>query len=224
MTGVKSTLKKVLCRYTLPPESHEILNKFYREGVVTINGHTVLGLNPLTRLLRMRMMVAGWCVDEDDAPVILPQALQVRLRALHKVLAQTTGKVIVCCAHLHELGTVAQSLEEAGVEYLTISGSTKQKNLVIDEFQVGPAKVLLVQPQSVSMAVDISVAEDLIWYSSDFNYVTFRQASDRIKLSPSSPTVYFLCAKGTVDEDVWVTLTKDHDHLKDTIKRVKNIS
>ena len=72
------------------------------------------------------------------------------------------------------------------------------------------------------MAVDISVANDLIWYTSDFNYVTFKQASDRIKLSPHGPTVWFLCGRGTVDEDVWVTLQKDHAHLRKVVKRIKS--
>ena len=71
------------------------------------------------------------------------------------------------------------------------------------------------------MAVDISVANDLIWYTSDFNYITFKQASDRIKLSPASPTVWFLCGKGTVDEDVWQTLMVNHDHLNQVVKRIK---
>ena len=72
------------------------------------------------------------------------------------------------------------------------------------------------------MAVDISVANDLVWYSSDFNYVTFKQASDRIKLSPARPTVWFLCAKGSVDEDVWQTLTKDHNHLNEIVGRIRS--
>ena len=71
------------------------------------------------------------------------------------------------------------------------------------------------------MAVDISVANDLIWYTSDFNYVTFKQTSDRIKLSPANPRVWFLCGRGTVDEDVWTTLQEDHDHLSKVIKRIK---
>lgn len=81
--------------------------------------------------------------------------------------------------------------------------------------------VLLVQPRTVAMAVDISVANDLIWYTSDFNYITFKQASDRIKLSPANPTVWFLCGRGTVDEDVWETLQEDHDHLRKVVRNIR---
>ena len=53
------------------------------------------------------------------------------------------------------------------------------------------------------------------YVQADFN------ASDRIKLSPASPTVWFLCGRGTVDEDVWLTLQEDHDHLSKVIRRIK---
>ena len=107
------------------------------------------------------------------------------------------------------------------LSYRVIQGSTKQKNEVLQEFQQGTVHVLIVQPRTVSMAVDISAASNLIWYSSDFNYVTYKQASDRIKLSPQKPKVWFLCGRGSVDMDVWITLEEDHTHLEKTIARIK---
>jgi len=117
---------------------------------------------------------------------------------------------------------VQRYLRIKGIGYSTITGATKNKNNVIDEFQRdSECRVLVVQPRTVAMAVDISVANDLIWYTSDFNYVTFKQASDRIKLSPASPDVWFLCGRGTVDEDVWKTLQEDHDHLRKVVGRIR---
>ena len=222
-------------RYGLPADllaAHQQMLKkgvlYYRQGAFVDpkrardEDTAVVGLNPLVRLLRMRTLVAGWLKDDEDNAFTVPAAARVRLAALGRVLRRCNGKVIIACTHLREVRLVAKYLRLKGIGHTIITGATKDKNNVIEAFQRDPGlKVLLVQPRTVSMAVDISVANDLIWYTSDFNYVTFKQTSDRIKLSPANPTVWFLCARGTVDEDVWTTLQEDHDHLKKLVARIR---
>jgi hypothetical protein len=209
-------------RYPIPAAVRTMHDKLRKEGVITVDGADVAALNPLTRLLRMRTLVAGWLKDDTERAFTVRAAAQARLGALTKVLSRCDGKVIICCTHLWEVKLVRRYLRRHGLGYRMITGDTKGKNDVIDDFQRDrDVRVLLVQPRTVSMAVDISVANDLIWYSSDFNYVTFKQTSDRIKLSPANPTVWFLCARDTVDEDVWITLQEDHDHLAETVRRIK---
>lgn len=221
--------------YRVPADVMAAHQKMLKQGVVYYQGKTyvpnadkapydraVIGLNPLVRLLRMRTLVAGWVKDEDDQVFTIPEAARARTQALGKVLRRCEGKVIIACTHLHEVKLVRRYLRIKEVGHTIITGATKDKNSVIEAFQRDPdLKVLLVQPRTVAMAVDISVANDLIWYTSDFNYVTFKQASDRIKLSPKKPTVWFLCGRGSVDEDVWITLQKDHQHLRKVVSRIR---
>jgi len=209
-------------RYPVPADVMKMHRDMLKKGVVYVGGRTVIGLNPLTRLLRMRTLVGGWFKDEDGESFTVLPAARARLSALGKVLERCDGKVIIACTHLWEVKLVRRYLNMKGLGHLLITGATPNKNHVIEAFQQDREKrVLLVQPRTVAMAVDISVAQDLIWYTSDFNYVTFKQASDRIKLSPVSPTVWFLCGRGTVDEDVWTTLQEDHEHLRKVIRRIR---
>lgn len=224
-------------RYPVPAEIREAHKQMLKQGVVYYRDRTkafvdpkkvrdtdraVVGLNPLTRLLRMRMLVAGWLKDDEGESFTVVQAARARLAALGKLLRRCDGKVIIACTHLWEVKLVARYLRLKKVGYLTITGATRSRDHVIEAFQTDrEAKVLLVQPRTVSMAVDISVANDLIWYTTDFNYVTFKQTSDRIKLSPANPTVWVLVARGTVDEDVWTTLQEDHAHLTKVVARIK---
>lgn len=209
--------------YRVPDEVKILHDTLLKESVVDIEGgHTVAALNPLTRLLRMRTLVAGWVTDDEKVQHTVHPAAKRRLGAMHRVLQGTEGKVIIACTHLKEVDLVKRSLDRKGIKSLVITGDVKNKDHIIERFQRDSSvKVLLVQPRTVAMAVDISVANDLIWYTSDFNYVTFKQASDRIKLSPASPNVWFLCGKDTVDEDVWTTLQEDHNHLTKVIKSIK---
>lgn len=223
MTGVKSSIRIRKINYELPEEVRTAADTLIKEAVVDIDGHTVAALNPLTRLLRSRQLVAGWCTDDEDNKFTVVSAAAARLGVLRKVLSRTDGKVIIACSHLYEIRLVKHLLNKMNTRHIVITGSVSNKNDVIDRFQtIRSIKVLLVQPRTVSMAVDISVASDLIWYSADFNYVTFKQASDRIKLSPADPTVWFLCGKDSVDEDVWTTLLEDHDHLTKVVRRIKS--
>ena len=213
-------IKKFL--YTLPPEVLLQHKTMMKSGVITVGDREVIGLNPLVRLLRMRTLVGGWLKDDkEDSFTVIPAA-RARLTALGKVLGKCDGKVVVACTHLWEIKLVRRYFKIKNIRYELITGNTKNKNHVIELFQRDPyVRVLLVQPRTVSMAVDISVANDLIWYTSDFSYVTFKQASDRIKLSPANPTVWFICGRNSVDEDVWTTLQEDHNHLATLIKRIR---
>ena len=209
-------------RYPVPASVALQHKTMFKKGVVEFGSRTVIGLNPLTRLLRMRTLVGGWLKDDEGRSFTVKEAARARLGALGKVLRRCHGKVIIAATHLHEIRIVTRYLELKGIGHLVITGATPNKNHVIEAFQQDrEARVLLVQPRTVAMAVDISVAQDLIWYTSDFNYVTFKQASDRIKLSPASPKVWFLCGRGTVDEDVWTTLQEDHAHLQKVVRRIK---
>jgi hypothetical protein len=218
--GKPVPIHKVMHR--VPESVRELHHQMLKEGVVNVGEHEVVGLNPLTRLLRMRTLMGGWLKDDQGVSFTVKEAARARLKALGHTLSKCEGKIIVACTHLHEVRLVRRYLRLKGIGHLVITGATKDKNYVIEQFQQDrEARVLLVQPRTVAMAVDISVAQDLIWYTSDFNYVTFKQASDRIKLSPASPRVWFLCGRGTVDEDVWTTLQEDHDHLQKVVKRIK---
>lgn len=222
MTGVGDPVPVRRITYPVPSQILVYHKEILKKGVTSIDGRDVIGLNPLTRLLRMRMLMGGWVKDDTGASFTVKQAARARLGALSIVLRRCKGKVIIACTHLHEIHIVQEYLKDTGLGYLLITGAIPNKNHIIEAFQRDrEARVLLVQPQTVSMAVDISVANDLIWYTSDFNYITFKQASDRIKLSPANPTVWFLCGRSTVDEDVWATLQEDHNHLSKVVARIK---
>lgn len=235
MVGPGKPVPIVKYDYRVPPNvlmaHHQMLKKgvikykageFYGYKETVYDAREVIGLNPLTRLLRMRTLVGGWLKDDEGQSFSVPPAARARLSALGRVLHKCDGKVIIACTHIHEIKLVRRYLRIKRIGHTIITGATRDKNHVIEAFQRDPdLRVLLVQPRTVAMAVDISVANDLVWYTSDFNYVTFKQASDRIKLSPKEPTVWFLCGRGTVDEDVWTTLKEDHQHLRKVVQRIR---
>lgn len=225
MVGPGKALVPRRVRYPVPDEVMAQHKTMFKEGVISYGERDVVGLNPLTRLLRMRTLVGGWLKDDEGESFTVPAAARARLAALGSVLRRCDGKIIIAATHLWEVRLVRRYLRLKGYGHTFITGATKEKNHVIEAFQRDPdMRVLVVQPRTVAMAVDISVANDLIWYTSDFNYVTFKQASDRIKLSPANPTVWFLCGRGSVDEDVWTTLQEDHEHLRKVVSRIKSRS
>ena len=224
MTGPKSSIKYKQFMYDLPTDVH-LYNGLIRDSVIRYNGHTVAALNPLTKLIRLRQIIAGWCVDDTGKAFIIKEFLSSRLKALRHIIESTSGKIIISCAHLLEIRLVSAYLRKLGYSSLIINGNTKDKELILNKFsRQKQYRILIVHPRTVCMAVDISAASHLVWYTSDYNYVTFKQMSDRIKLSLIDPTVWFLAARDSIDEDIWLTLRKDHNHLKYTLHNIESLS
>lgn len=207
--------------YTLTAEQKTIYDRMKNDGVVEYKGHYFTGLLPITKLLRLRQILGGIAPDDNRNQCLFLPFFQKRCNVLLQLIARSGGKVVVSCSHLAEIKFISQELKKLRIGHSSITGSLKDKDAAITNFQTSPKiKVLLVQPKAVGIAVDLRVANTFIWYTSDFNYVTFRQASDRIKLSNSDPVVYFISAKDTVDEDIWITLFKDDSHLKKVVKSI----
>lgn len=150
--------------YPVPDDVRRMHKEMLKEGVFELEGHDIVGLNPLVRLLRMRTLVAGWVKDDEGNSHTVWSAAKARLGALGKLIGRCDGKIIIAATHMWEVKLLRWYLKRKRLGYRVIVGSTPNKNHVIEDFQRDPdCRVLVVQPRTVAMAVDISVANDLIW-------------------------------------------------------------
>src|SRR5690606_19097835 len=112
--------------------------EFYSFKEHVDDAREVVELNPLTRLLRMRTLVAGWLKDDNGDSFSVPVAARALLSALGRVLRRCHGKVIIACTHIHEIRLVRRYLRIKGIGHTIITGATKDKNHVIEAFQRDP--------------------------------------------------------------------------------------
>jgi len=121
-------------------------------------------------------------------------------------LALESPKSIICCNFLAELELVRRALEAQGRPVVKVSGETKRKNGELDRFAGMDVATLVVQPSVVAVAVDLSCADRVVWYSVPTSWILFKQMSDRIALNPKAPTAHIVLALGTSDGPLYDSL------------------
>lgn len=82
-------------------------------------------------------------------------------------------------------------------------------------------RVMILQPQSGSLGIDLRESDHLVWYSLVYQWTDYSQTCDRIALCERPTTITHLLAQDTVDWDIARILQEDGD-VVGTIMRGKN--
>lgn len=134
-------------------------------------------------VIRLQQVSSGYVVDEDGLIVELVKPEQnPRLKALEATLALTLGKSIVWCRFTHEIKLVGDMLDRLGIVHVDYHGPVKQadRDRAIDRFQTDPeVRVFVGQPQAGGQGLDLSAAEDIIWFSHTYSAIQRKQADER---------------------------------------------
>lgn len=140
-----------------------------------------------------------------------------KLKAMLDII-KAKPRSIVCCNFIAELNLVQRWLSEQGLTVSTVSGATPDKTATLQAFVEGGRGVLVVQPSVVAVAVDLSCAEQVIWYSVPTSWILFKQMSDRIALNPKQPTAYILLTKGSSDTSLYASIADARSYRADLLR------
>lgn len=200
-------------RFSADAATRRVLEDLRRTNVAVLpDGQTVYAELPITRLLEERKVVGGtaWAGAHTR-----------RTKALLHSLGSHPGKAVVACAFLDEVDVVERALREAGRPVWRVTGSTKDKHRVLEEFAEHQSHeaTLVVQPATVSVAVDMRAAQQVVWYTLGTKYSEYKQMSDRVKLA-NNPLITILQAEGTVDEELYLSTVRNKKHLTKTMTGV----
>lgn len=122
-----------------------------------------------------------------------------KLQLLLQRVKPVRGKFIVICRFIHELEAAKKALEKRGYSVAIVRGGMPYDGEFKDD-------AICMQIQS-GMAVDMSLADTVIFYSLDYSYINFEQSRFRILSYDKNFGKYvFLLAKGTVDEVIYAAI------------------
>jgi SNF2 family DNA or RNA helicase len=102
------------------------------------------------------------------------------------------------------LSIIEQALTKEGVRFLTLTGQSKDRGQLCDDFQAGKAPVFLISLRAGGTGLNLTAADTVIHFDPWWNPALEAQATDRAyRIGQKNPVfVYKLITAGTIEEKI----------------------
>lgn len=130
--------------------------------------------------------------------------------------------LVVAARYIAEIARVQTLCKSLGVPYMTIQGGSDTTAELARWRETAGCRVMILQPQSGSLGIDLRESDHLVWYSLVYQWTDYSQTCDRIALCERPTTITHLLAQDTVDWDIARILQEDGD-VVETIMKGKNV-
>ena len=187
----------------LLPEQQVAYNKIKRAGRTELGAGPQRRMRVLALLTRLRQAAcdASLLPDEEDVPSGKLDALLERLEEL----AEEGHRTLVFSQWTSLLDRVEPRLEAAGLTWLRLDGSTRDRQALVDEFQSadGPP-VFLISLKAGGTGLNLTAADHVFHLDPWWNPAAEQQATDRAhRIGQDKPVfVWKLVSEGSVEERV----------------------
>jgi superfamily II DNA or RNA helicase len=215
-------LQTALCDLTA--EQAELYSRIHRESrrkIEDLAGERNAGkvrLAMLTALLRLRQVccdlrLVGQAGSQPSGKLdLLEELLEEALDGGHRVL--------VFSQFVAMLTLIRQQLDEGGINYCYLDGSTRDRAAEIDRFQGSDdVPVFLISLKAGGTGLNLSAADTVVHFDPWWNPAVEDQATDRAHRIGQTRvvTAYKLIARGTVEEKILALQQKKREVIDATI-------
>ena len=176
----------------------------------------------VTRLMFMQRVVCGHLKDDEGVVHRIPEKgsiprVDVCMDVVGEALSESEGKIIIWCRFKNDYKEIAAALEKKKVKFTFYLGKDKDANLYTFKTDK-ETKVMISNPKSGGIGLNITEANTMIYYSNSFEAETRWQSIARTHRGGQTRrvTCIDLISKGTVDEKILASLDAKQD-VADTI-------
>ena len=184
---------------------YELRRRFYYETVkfqIAQNGIHKSQFFILQALSELRQ-IASIPESKSENGIISPKR-EVLLEQILD-LAANNHKVLVFANYLNALDCIAEDLEKNGVKYLLMTGATRDRKLLVEQFQEDEScKVFLMTLKTGGIGLNLTAADYIFIFDPWWNKAAENQAIDRTHRIGQEKTVfaYKLITRGTIEEKI----------------------
>lgn len=199
----------------LSPESREAYDSIKSSGA----WEGVAATHVLSRLTELTKITGGHMGENWE---VLGAE---KLDALQGIIDshRDEGTPLVVAAHYRaEIARIQALCQSVGVPYMTIQGGSDTAAELKRWKDLDGCRVMILQPQSGSLGIDLREADHLVWYSLVYQWTDYSQTCDRIALCERPTTITHLLAQDTVDWGIARILQEDGE-VVETIMRGGNV-
>lgn len=204
----------------------DVYREMETQNAVIVNDQAITAPIVLTKHLRCQQIAGGWVKDEQGE---YHEVGQEKYRALVDLLGlmmdENITKVVIGCQFVPEIKDVAKAARACGYAVQAIHGGIPRgeaRDKRIAAFQEDPVPTVMVcQVAAAAEAIDLSAAQDLIWYSLTPSLVIYDQFNARIEKFKETRTLRYhhLLMTGSRDEVSWLAMNLKMDVATLLIKR-----
>ncbi|MDR3616538.1 MAG: DEAD/DEAH box helicase [Candidatus Obscuribacterales bacterium] len=176
---------------------------------ITQNGFNNSHIMILDALLKLRQVCGDPRLVNLSAARALNSANKIRhsakLEELLEKLSQLVmegRKILVFSQFTSMLSLIAEELKARQLEFVTITGDTKDRKTPVDNFQNGMVPIFLISLKAGGTGLNLTAADIVIHYDPWWNPAVEEQATDRAHRIGQTKKVfvYKLIARGTIEE------------------------
>lgn len=200
-------------------EFHPEAKRVYKEVMTDLaaelrSGDYVTAPIILVKLLRFQQLTAGFVTTMAKEEKEIGE--REKIKVLLDVLDEAEGKCVVWTKFRKEMAMVKESLDKAGIVYVSIDGSIRQEDRqkAIDRFHGDDGvKVFLSQTEVGGTGIDLTPANTCIYMTNSYSLGTRLQSEDRLhRQGQKKPVTYVdIVVPGTIDEKVLAMLHNKQD-------------
>jgi len=171
----------------------------YDSELSAVGPHKIAVFAMLTKLRELTcspaLLVQGWKERSSKETAFLDLLQEIDLEE---------NRVLVFSQFTGFLTRIQTILQEEGIEYLYLDGSTpmKERASLIDEFQAGKTPIFLISLKAGGVGLNLTAANYVIHLDPWWNPAIEQQATDRAYRigQDQKVTVFHFIAKGTIEE------------------------
>ncbi|MBS3785932.1 MAG: DEAD/DEAH box helicase, partial [Gammaproteobacteria bacterium] len=117
-------------------------------------------------------------------------------------LRQADRRLLIFSQFTRMLEIIEQALGERGHHWVKLTGATRDREAVVDQFQHGEVPIFLISLKAGGTGLNLTAADTVIHYDPWWNPAVARQATDRAhRIGQHNPVfVYHLLTRGTVED------------------------
>ena len=112
--------------------------------------------------------------------------------------------MLVFSQFVEMLQVIRERLKASGIEPLLLTGQTKNRGALVEEFQKGASPVFLISLKAGGTGLNLTAADTVIHYDPWWNPAAEAQATDRAHRMGQRSTVFVhkLICEGTIEERI----------------------
>ena len=195
----------------LDGDGKKIYEKLRTTALAIVEDSTISFSNKLTEIIKLHQVCNGFTKDDEGKFLRLHDQ---KVKALHEVIEEADGKIIIWANYLWNIHEIIHSLKSRYGEESVVSifgeVDVKDRKKAVESFQNDSnVRFFVGNPTTGGFGLTLTACNTVIYFSNNYNLEVRKQSEDRAhRIGQKGSVVYIdIVARNTLDEAIMKSLT-----------------